>query len=455
MRRHWLSIAMALVLIGLGAYVYYIELPSERTQSETDAQEKKILPFNERDITSLTVATGTSRVTLTSKDGRWAITEPLQADADTRVVDAMIRALVLGKVNRVVEENASALAPFGLEKPSVVLTVATANGQETLSLGDSGPISSTLYAMRASDRKILLTDLAPKDFLNKSLLTFRKKEVLSFNQGQVDRLRLTYPPTEIVLYRTDGKDGKKKWSIRYPIEATADQPEVRTLLMKLEDLKALGFIDPGPQHESLMQLLKKPDIKITVHAEGNDQTVKLYKPDPASGEAFAITTPEAPIYRINPSLIKDLNKDLFTLQDKRLLGVEADDISMLTVKTRDEQYTLIHQNSVWVLEDAPHDKVDQEKAAIFVSRVADLPAELRVVKQASPLTPYGLTSPAAEFIATGKEGTQSGRLVLGAKAGGLVYAMGKALPGIYQARSDLLTQIPPKRELIQTAQGGS
>ena len=446
---------MALVLIGLGAYVYYVELPAERTQSETEAKEKKILPFTERDITGLTMATGSSRLVLASKDGRWKIHEPLEAEADTRVVDAMIRALVLGKVTRVVEDNASALAPFGLEKPSVVLTVATNNGQETLSLGDSGPISSTLYALRASDRKILLTDLAPKDFLNKSLLTFRKKEVLTFDQGQVDRLRLTYPPTEIVLYRTDDKGGKKKWSIRYPIEAGADQPEVRALLMKVEDMKAVGFIDPGPQHESVMQLLKKPDIKITVHAGGNEQTVKLFKPDPASGEAFAVTTPEAPIYRINPTLIKDLNKDLFALQDKRLLGVEADDISMLAVKTRDEQYTLIRQNAVWVLEDAPHEKVDQEKAAIFVSRVADLPAELRVVKQASPLAPYGLTTPAAEFTATGKDGTQSGRLVLGAKAGGLVYAMGKSLPGIYQARSDLLTQIPPKRELIQTAQGGS
>ncbi|MGH7232797.1 MAG: DUF4340 domain-containing protein, partial [Nitrospiraceae bacterium] len=263
MTRYWFTLAMAFVLAGLGAYVYYVELPSERTQAETEAQGKKILAFHERDITGLAVATETGRVVLASKDGQWRITEPLDTDADSRTVDAMVRALVLGKVTRVVEESASALGPFGLEKPSVVLTVTTDSGRETLSLGDSGPISSTLYAMRASDRKILLTDLAPKDFFNKSLITFRKKEVLRFNQGQIDRLRLTYPPTEVVLYRTDDKDGKKKWSIRYPIEATADQPEVRTLLMKLEDLKALGFIDPGPQHESLTQLLKKPEIKIT------------------------------------------------------------------------------------------------------------------------------------------------------------------------------------------------
>jgi hypothetical protein len=455
MRQHWATILMGFALAGLIAYVYLIELPTERAQTQTEAQEKKILPFQEQEITRLTVMGESGKVALAGKEGKWKITEPLETDADSRTVEAMIRALALGKVNRVVDETASTLAPFGLEKPSVVLTVATDTGQETLSLGDSGPISSTLYAMRSSDRKILLTDLAPKDFLNKSLITFRKKEVLRFDQSQVERLRLTYPPTEIVLYRTEEKDAKKKWAIRYPVEAAADQPAVRTLLMKLEDLKALSFIDPGPEQDVLMQLLKKPELKITVYAGGAEQTVKLFMPDRSSGEAYALTTPEAPIYRINPTLIKDLNKDLFALQDKRLLGVDAENIAMLAVKTRDEAYTLIRQNSIWVLEDKPDEKVDQEKAAVFVSRVADLPAELRIVKQAAPLTPYGLASPAAEFVATGKDGKQSGRLVLGTKAGGLVYATGKSLPGIYQARSDLLTQVPAKRELIQAPQGGT
>jgi hypothetical protein len=279
------------------------------------------------------------------------------------------------------------------------------------------------------------------------LLSFRKKEVLPVDSNQTERIRLTYPKTEIVLYRTDDKDNKRKWSIRYPIEASADQPEVRTLLMKLDDLKALAFIDPGPQRDEHMKKLTKPDVRIMVYAGGVDHTVKLYQPDPASGEAFAVTTPEAPIYRINPVMVKDLTKELFTLQDKRLLGMDSEDVAMLEVKTREDHYTLIRQNNTWVLEDAPHKTLDQEKVALFVSRVFDIPAEVRIVKQAGPLAPYGLTSPTAEFTATGKDGKATGRLVLGTRTGGLAYAMGRGLPGIFQVRSDLLTQIPPKQDL--------
>ncbi|MBI4400633.1 MAG: DUF4340 domain-containing protein [Nitrospirae bacterium] len=454
MTRHWLTILMAVVLAGLGAYVYFVELPAERTKVQTATAAKKILPFEEREITAVTVRTDAGEVVLTRGEAQpWSMTAPIQTDADSREVDAMLRALAVGRVTRVVEEKAAALAPFGLEKPSVVLTVTAGTRRETLSLGDSGPISSTLYAMRDSDRQILLTDLAPKDFLNKTVQTFRKKEVLRFEQSQVDRLRLTYPTTEIVLYLVN-QDEKKRWKVVFPIEAEADQAEVRGLLMMLEELKALGFIDPGPQRDALAKRLKKPGAKITVHVAGADQTVKLFQPDPASGEAYAGTTPEAPIYRINPSTIKDLTKELFALQDKRLLGVSRDEIARLVVKTREEQYVLLnrtHANIGWVLEDQPNEKLDQQAVALLVSRVADLPAELRVVKQAGPLAPYGLSSPTAEFTATGKDGKTKGRLVLGTRTGGLVYAMGQGLTGIYQARSDILTQIPAKRDLIAKA----
>jgi hypothetical protein len=449
MRRYGLTIVMAVLLAGLGGYVYWVELPTERAKTETEATEKKLLPFTEREITGVTVHSESGDIVLVSKNGTWQMTAPLQTEADTRVVQSMVRSLALGKITRVVEEQATALGPFGLDKPSMTLTLTADSQQEAVSIGESGPISSTLYAMRASDKKVLLTDLSIKDFLNKTLLSFRKKEILPVDSNQVERVRLTYPKTEIVLYRTETKD-KMKWSVRYPIEAPADQPEVRTLLMKLDDLKALAFIDPGPQRDEQLKKLNKPDVRIMLYAGGVDHTVKLYRPDLSSGEAFAVTTPEAPIYRINPIMVKDLTKELFTLQDKRLLGMDGDDIAMLEVKTREDHYTLIRQNNIWVLEDTPQKTLDQEKVALFVSRVVDLPAEIRIVKQAGPLAPYGLTSPTAEFTATGKDGKANGRLILGMRAGGLVYAMGRGLPGVFQARSDLLTQIPLKHELEKT-----
>ncbi len=452
MKGPWLTTFLAILLCGLGAYVYFVELPAERKKVETEAAEKQLIPFGRQDITNLTLRSAGETIVLAAaqddpKDHKWKIASPIQAEADPREVEGLLRALTLGKVARVVEEKPSDLAAYGLAHPSAVLTLKAGSREETLSLGDSGPISSTLYAIRASDPKVLLTDLAAKDFLNKTVLTFRKKEVLPFEQNKVDRLRLTYPKHEIVLYRLENK-----WRIRAPIEAPADPPAVRTLLLKLKDLKALSFIDPGPQHDALLKTLKEPAAKITVHEGDRDRdserTVKLFEPDPRSGEAYAVISPEGPIYRISPLSIKDLVRDLFVLQDKRLLGLERDEIAMLAVKTHEEQYQLIKQIDQWVLEDLPTEKLNQQKVDLLVSRVVDLPAELRVVKESRPLAPYGLSSPTAEFTATGKDGKRHGRLVLGTKVGGLAYAMGRGLRGIYQVRSDLLAQIPSKQDLL-------
>ena len=447
---------MFLVLAGLGTYLYLVELPAEQREEKQESAQKHLLPFPETAITGLSITTAQGPIDMKlAESGKWAIVAPLQTDADHREVQALLRALVTGTITRTVEEQATQLAPFGLEPPVTTLTVTAGPQQETISIGDSGPLSNTLYVLRASDRRVLLTNLAPKDFINKSLMTFRRKELLRFVQNDIERVRLTYATTEIVLYNMAKDKPKPSWKIRYPIEAEADQNEVRSLMFRLEDLKALGIIDPGPERDAIAKTLTTPKLKITLHTAAGDQSVRLYQPDPQSGEAFAETTADGPLYRINPALIKDLTKELFNLQDKRLLGLDYTDIAMLSVKTREHQYVLINQTGEWLLEDQPTEKISQEAADLFVSRIANLPAEERVMKQSAPLAPYGLLAPAAEFVATGKDGKTIGKLTLGNKAGNLLYATGQRLQGVFQVRPDLLTQIPSKADLLATSQGTS
>jgi uncharacterized protein DUF4340 len=449
--RYWSTLLMALVLAGLGLYLYIVEFPAKETQEHQAAAQKKVLLLDQASITGLSFKSDRNDLVFErTQDKGWTLTAPLRTEADQREVQNLLRALVTGSVRRIVEENPTTLSPFGLDKPVTTITITASGGQETLSIGDSGPLSSTLYVLRESDHALLLTDLAPKDFVNKTLMTFRRKDILRVAQSEIERIRLSYPTTEIVLYHLDEKP-KGKWKIRYPIEADADLNEVRMLLFRLEDLKALGIVDPGPERDALAQTLTTPKVRITLHAADGDQTVRLYQSGPSSGEAIAETGPEGPLYRINPTVIKDLTKELFAFQDKRLLGVDYTDIAMLSVTTRAEHFVLINQNGEWVLEDRPTEKLNQQATDLFVSRVANVPAEERVVKQAGPLAPYGLVSPAAEFAATGRDGKLVGKLSIGSHANGLAYAIGLRLQGIFQIRADLLTQIPAKKDLLASS----
>jgi hypothetical protein len=446
--RYWPTLVMALVLAGLGVYLYTIELPQKESDERQDAADKKVLLFDQDTLSGLTIKTDQHELVFArTPEKGWVLTAPLSTEADQREVQNLIRALVTGTVTRSVQDHPTNLSPFGLDNPVTTITVVAGAARETFSIGDSGPLTSTLYVLRESDRKVLLTNLAPKDFVNKTLMTFRRKDLLRVSQGDVDRIRLTYATTEIVLYQGQEKP-KSKWKLRYPIEGEADQTEVRTILFRLEDLKALGIVDPGPERDALAKVLTVPKVKVTIHTADGDQTVKLYQPDLASGEAFAETSSTGPLYRVNPTAIRDLTKELFSFQDKRLLGIDYTDIAILSVKTPTEHYVLINQQNEWVLEDQPTEKLDQQATDLFVSRVANVPAEERVVKQAGPLAPYGLVTPAAEFIATGRDGKIAGKLSIGSHANGLAYAMGQRIPGVFQIRADLLTQIPIKNDLL-------
>ncbi len=454
MKHYWFTILLALTLGGFGAYLYFVEFPEEEAKARRDAKEASVLPFREQDITAVSLRSGTEVVTLERQQPRqWKVVAPLQTQADPRVAEALVRALVLGRVTRVVEQHTTELARFGLEDPLVVLTVTAGSQHMTLSLGDSGPFTSTLYAMRDSDRTVLLTTLAPRDFLNKTLRNFRKRQILDFEYGEVERVRLTYPGREFVLYRvrSNGKDG---WRIRDPIQAAADDAEVRSLLFFLQTVKAFGFIDPGPEHQGLSKTLTTPLATVTLRVAGQDQTVELFQPDPSSGQAFARTGLVETIYRVSPVVIKTATKDLFSLRDKRLLGTDVDELAMLEVKTRTEQYVLINEHDVWVLEDRPTGTLNRETVDLFVSRVATLPAELEVSQQASAPGRDGLAEPSAEFTAVDRKGRRH-RLALGARTGGLVYAKAEGFPGLYQVRADILDQIPTKGELLDEARPAS
>ena len=446
--RYWPTLVMVLVLAGLGLYLYVVELPQKESHERQDIVDKKVLLFDQDTLSGLTIKTDQHELIFarTPEQG-WVLTAPLNTEADQREVQNLIRALVTGTVTRIVEDHPTNLTPFGLDNPVTTVSVIAGAARETFSIGDSGPLSSTLYVLRESDRKVLLTNLAPKDFLNKTVMTFRRKDILHMSQGDVERIRLTYPTTEIVLYQGQVKP-KSKWKLRYPIEAEADQTEVRALLFRLEDLRAQGIVDPGPERDALAKTLTVPKVKVAIHTTDGDQTVKLYQPGEAGGVAIAETSHDGPLYRISATAITDLTKELFIFQDKRLLGIDYTDIAILSVKTLTEQYVLINQQNEWVLEDQPAEKLDQQATDLFVSRVANVPAEERVIKQAGPLAPYGLVTPAAEFIATGRDGKIAGKLSIGSHADGLAYAMGQRIPGIFQIRADLLTQIPKKNEFL-------
>ena len=99
--RYWPTLVLALVLAGLGLYLYAIELPQKESHEQQDIADKKVLLFDQETLSGLTIKTDRYELVFARTPERgWVLTAPLSTEADQREVQNLIRALVTGTVSR-------------------------------------------------------------------------------------------------------------------------------------------------------------------------------------------------------------------------------------------------------------------------------------------------------------------------------------------------------------------
>ena len=440
-------LALLLVALGLGLYLWLVEMPAEQKRLQVETTTKKLVDFKEDDVQGFTIISSQGEMAVVRDDGRWTIRKPRPMEADATAVGEFLRTLMLAQVSRVVDETGTDLKAYGLETPSLTVSLRLASGTQTVRVGDAGPLSATLYAKRDDSPKVLLTTLAGRDLVMKSIQEFRRKRVLPFDRLRVTRVKIAGPQETIVLYR-EGKGEKAVWKIKAPIETAADQPEVRSLLFALEDLKAQDFIDDPKEHAAKRAALGKPLTTITLREDETDRTVSLFLDPRESATAYAENTPQEPLYQITRTAAKDLAKGLFDLRAKQLIVAEPDQVKTLVIKTGGQEYALSREGADWLVDGDPKTKLDAARINMLVARVVRLQAEKIVTEKPTDLKPYGLASPAAELVAAGEQGKLLGRITFGRQERGLAYAMGSAMAGVFQVRPDFLQDIPKKEDLL-------
>ena len=106
-----LTIILAIILLGIGGYVYYVDVPASEQAIHVKKEDEKLIPFDDRVITKISLKTSKEHLTFNRDErGRWLITTPLTAPADSREVRKILRALTLAKIERVIQEEATELA---------------------------------------------------------------------------------------------------------------------------------------------------------------------------------------------------------------------------------------------------------------------------------------------------------------------------------------------------------
>jgi len=299
------TIFLALILTALCGYLYFVELPAREAKKSAEAKKSTLFSFAESDIVELMITQSGQAVgqaislvqILGHKETPWKIAEPIDAVADSGIASSFAGLLANLKIVRMVDAHPEGLMPFGLNPPLYsVRMLLKGLDSDLLEVGADGLSDNTVYARVGN--AVYLIDGAIKTYLAKSLTEWRRQELFQFAVSDITAIRMEGRGENIAL--------TKKGEAWFMNADNADPDRVAGFLGVLSSLRGEEFIDQDKAEKR--SALGTPFLRINI-SEGKilyEGAFYAVESDPAF--IYAVTTPNAPIYKISEKRFEEIHK---------------------------------------------------------------------------------------------------------------------------------------------------
>jgi hypothetical protein len=415
MRGLWSTLALVAVLAGLGAYIYFVD--SERPASGLEPKEK-VFAVESGTINELRVTAQGETTALVRKDAGWQITEPVSADADATETSSFVTNLSSLEVNRVVDENAADLAPYGLASPRISVSFKAEGGASgEIRLGDKTPTGGDLYAVRPGEKKVFLVSSYLDTTFDKKTFDLRDKRAVKFERDKVESVQVARGAESIRMTRAGSE-----WKIEAPVAGRADYPAVEGLLTRLSTAAMASIVDA--QASDLTKYgLDKPSLVITLGAGSSQTVLEVGKKE--GDRPYARDRSRPMIFTLDTTLTDDLGKafddyrkkDLFDSRPFDTDRVQLTHVSGGTTRTFDFEKRRENDTDTWRVTPQGGSAANVERTKM--DELLNKLSALRAASFARSGTKTGLDRPALN-VGVSYDGGKWERILVG-EAGGTQY----------------------------------
>jgi hypothetical protein len=232
--------------------VFLVSSFQESTFNRTsfDLRDKKILKFDRDKADSLALAKGPASIELARSGTEWSVVKPVASRSDYSAIEGFLTRLSSANMSKMLEENATDFAKYGLDKPSMTVTIGAGSAKTVLQVGNT--VDGETYARDAARPVVFTVDSTLQADLNKSFDDYRKKELFEFRPFYIAKLRAVLDsPGGPKTYEFEKVKGAQPtdpeiWKVTRVGGAShnADAAAMDDLLNKLVAIKAESFADP-------------------------------------------------------------------------------------------------------------------------------------------------------------------------------------------------------------------
>ncbi len=317
----WKTYLAVALLVGLGAYIYFVEAKRE---AKPEKPKEKVLAIDKAKVKELTITpSGGEGVRVVKEGGGWRMAEPKAVPADGGECDSLASTLESLEVDEVVTESPSSLADYGLEKPKLTVGVLQEGASEPLKLliGEKLPDGSGVYAKLPTRGRVFTIPSYVESTLGKKPFDLRDRSLLHAKRDAIKALEIAGPEGNYALARDD----QGEWGFTKPLATRAGRWTVDGLLGTLENLRMESVA--AEEAKDLKSFgLAKPARTVTLRlADGATRALQIGS---SAGEKkfYAREASQALVAVIPGALVDDLAKGMGEYRAKRLLEVATYDV---------------------------------------------------------------------------------------------------------------------------------
>jgi hypothetical protein len=311
--------ALLAVLVGLGAYLYFVE--SKRTPGDDEEARDKVFAVEADAIDEIRVRAESGEQTTIRKTGtEWQIVEPAGIKPDPGEVSSLTSNLSSLEIQRVLDENAADLKEYGLEPPRFEVAFKAAGQDHKLLVGSKTPPGSDLYARLADQKRVFLVPAHIESTFNQTTFDLRDKAIVTIDRDAIDRLELASAAGTVTLAKAD-----TEWALTSPIAAPADFSVVSSLISRLTAAQMQSIESEPAKHG-----LDKPAATLTIGAGTSRETLQIGNPA-KEGAVYARSASRPEIFTIESSLLDELKKAPADYREKDLFDARTFNATRLEV----------------------------------------------------------------------------------------------------------------------------
>lgn len=417
------TIGLLVVLIGLGAYIYFVASKTEDTASK---QERVFPQLASDDIEELTIRNGAGEVTtLEKEDGTWMMTVPTSTRASDMEASSITSALSGLEITRVVDENPAGLGEYGLDTPKAEVAFKAKGGKSgTLYIGNKTTTGGSIYARMGDGKRVVLVPEYNQTTFDKSTFDLRDKAIVTFDRTKVDGFDVVLPAGSFELAKKESQ-----WTLVKPIVARADYSAADGLVTSVESLQMKSIVGPSATPEEMKRYgLDNPSAVVNLHL-GTARTSVLLGGPAGEDTVYVKDVARPDIFTIQKAAADDLRKTANDYRQKDLFDMRAFNATRIEITRNGTMYawdkvtgTGENAQDTWKRVSPTAAEPDKDKFQAFVAALADIRA-IDFVDSKAKAEP-----PAATIVVKFDEGKKEDRVQM-AKSGSDAYAARPDDPG--------------------------